>query len=234
MNIFYRISNNSYNKVKLQQATKEYCLLNFVSKFNLDNNQIHIIADNVTDAGLLEFLKQLINEHDNIDIEYTSLSNAQSFKYVFNKALLLDDTESVYFVEDDYLHMPGSFNCIEEALLISDYVTLYDHPDKYINHSDGGDNPFIEDGGEITRVVLTKSAHWKLTNSTTMTFASKVSTLKHDADIWMKHLTTDHPNDFIAFLDLRAVGRTLLSPIPGLSTHCETKYLSPLTNWQEI
>ena len=234
MHIYYRISNNSYNKVKLQHAIKQYCLSNFISEFDTANNYIHIIADNVTDAELIDFLTDTVNNHDKIDIEYTSLSNAQSFKYIFNKALLLDDIESVYFVEDDYLHLPNSYLSIEEALLISSYVTLYDHPDKYVNHKDGGDNPFIEDGGEITRVVLTKSTHWKLTNSTTMTFASKVETLKQDVDIWMKHLTTDHPNDFIAFLDLRSIGRTLLSPIPGMSTHCETKYLSTLTDWQQI
>ena len=234
MNIFYRISNNSYNKVKLQHATKQHCLLNFISEFNVDDNYIHIIADNVTDTELLEFLTQLNNDYPNIDIEHTSLSNAQSFKYVFNKSLSLQDDEQVYFVEDDYLHLPGAYTCINEALSISDYVTLYDHPDKYNNHSEGGDNPFIEYGGEVTRVVMTKSSHWKLTNSTTMTFASKVSILKQDVDIWMKHLTTDHPNDFIAFLDLRESGRTLLSSIPGLSTHCEIKYLSPLTDWETI
>jgi transaldolase len=41
----------------------------------------------------------------------------------------------------------------EEGLDISDYVSGYDHPDKYIDSDQGGDNPFIKDGGEITRVL---------------------------------------------------------------------------------
>jgi hypothetical protein len=205
MNIYYRISNNSYSKIKLDIATKEYCLNNFLKEFNNSDNHIHIIADNVTDSQLINYLNELETTYDMIDIEHTSLNNAQSFKYVFNKAIQLDDDDMVYFVEDDYLHLPNSFNAIIEALTISDYVTLYDHPDKYINYNEGGDNPFIENGGEITRVVLTKTSHWKLTNSTTMTFASTVNTLKQDTHIWMKHLTTAHPNDFIAFLDLRLI-----------------------------
>jgi outer membrane scaffolding protein for murein synthesis (MipA/OmpV family) len=57
------------------------------------------------------------------------------------------------------------------------FVSLYDHPDKYLPPSQGG-NPYCEGGAEDTRVYLTKSTHWKITNSTTMTFAATVSTLK--------------------------------------------------------
>lgn len=230
MKIYYRVSNNSYNKIKLEKATKEYCLSNFLSIFSPLNHDINIIADNVTDKELIKFLENL----KNIKLEHTSLNNAQSFKYVFEKSLELNSDEVVYFIEDDYLHLPLSPLAILEGIEISDYITLYDHPDKYIDRNKGGDNPFIEDGGEITRVVKTDSTHWKLTNSTTMTFASRVSTLIQDKDTWLKHLQTAHPNDFIAFLELREKGRTLLSPLPGLSTHCEIKYLSPFIKWNEI
>jgi hypothetical protein len=52
------------------------------------------------------------------------------------------------------------------------FVALYDHPDKYLDPSKGG-NPYCEGGAEDTRVYLTTSCHWKITNSTTMTFAAK-------------------------------------------------------------
>ena len=230
MKIYYRISNNSYKKNKLEHATKQHCLSNFISEFRLPENEIILIADNVNDEDLLDFIKK-----SKVDsIEYTALNNAQSFKYVLNKAIQLEDDELVYFIEDDYLHLPKSFDCINEALEISDYVSLYDHPDKYINHAQGGDNPFIEDNGEVTRVIKTESSHWKLTNSTTMTFASRAKTLKEDVDIWHKHLRGSHPNDFIAFLDLREKGRTLITPVPGRSTHIELNYLTPLIDWSKI
>jgi len=47
-------------------------------------------------------------------------------------------------------------------------------------------------------------------------------------------LTTAHPNDFIAFLDLRDIGRTLILPIPAKSTHCDVLHLSPLVDWSKV
>jgi hypothetical protein len=231
MKIYYRISNNSYNKKRLEFATKEYCLSNFLREFNNLENSITIIADNVTDQALMRFIKSCnVNR-----VEETSLNNAKSFKYILHKSIQdLSDNEFVFFAEDDYLYVPGSDKIIKEGLRLADYVSLYDHPDKYMNHSEGGDNPFIENGGEVTRVILSESTHWKLTNSTTMTFASTVEILKQDLEIWNKHLNTAHPNDFQSFLELREKGRSLITPIPGLSTHTEVKYLSPLVDWTKI
>ena len=107
-------------------------------------------------------------------------------------------------------------------------MTLYDHPDKYF---DGG-NPLIEGDGEITKVYLTKSCHWKLTNSTTLTFAATVKTLKRDESILRKWTKPAHANDFELFMELGGQGVSLISPIPGYSTHGETKWLCPLVNWE--
>ena len=112
----------------------------------------------------------------------------------------------------------------------ADYVTLYDHPDKYIN----GINPHVTDGGEETKVFLTDSCHWKFTNSTTMTFATTVKTLKDDIEIIRKWTLGTHPNDFEMFIELRNKGKSLVSPLPGYSTHGETAFLTPLINWEKV
>tara|TARA_Y100001963_G_C6697756_1_gene407803 strand:+ start:120 stop:737 length:618 start_codon:yes stop_codon:yes gene_type:complete len=193
------------------------------------NNELNIIADNVGD----ETYEWLVNKKLNVErtsTDFKAGSGADSFRYVLNKALELDDDTIVYFVEDDYLHLPNSRNVLMEGIKLgADYVTLYDHPDKFVD----GINPYVSDGGEETKVFLTKSSHWKLTNSTTMTFASKASTLKKDKDVFDKW-TIDFPNDFEMFIDLRKKGKSLISPIPGYSTHGESKFLSPLTNWEEV
>lgn len=230
MKIYYRISNNSYSKIKLEVATKEYCLDNFLSVFDRKKIQVNIVADNVTDESLIEYLHNL----SGVSLEFTKLNNAQSFRYILEKAIKLPPEEIVYFVEDDYLHLEFSQDCIVEGLTLADYVTLYDAPDKYINHDMGGPNPFITEGGEISRVLLTKNRHWKFTNSTTMTFAAKVKTLQTDYTTWLIYLASNHPYDFHAFLELGRRGRRIASPLPSLSTHCELGCLAPLVDWSVL
>lgn len=233
MKIYYRISNNSYKKNRLANATKEHCLDLFLKYFDVADNKIHIIADNVTDISLSKFIDSKCKL--NIIRNNTSLNNGQSFKYCYHRACEeVNDNEFVYFAEDDYLYKQNSFEALTEGLSISNYVTLYDHPDKYIDANMGG-NPQIEGSGEITRVVRTNSFHWKLTNSTTMTFGSKGDVIKKDKPIWDKYLLTSYPRDYDAFCELIQVyNRSLISPIPGLATHSEIPWLSPFTNWETI
>ena len=168
-------------------------------------------------------------------ILYTEKGNgAATFNLALDEALTYDDDEIVYFIENDYLHKPGSQKIIQEAFeLGASFVSLYDHPDKYMAPSKGG-NPYCEGGAEDTRVYLTDSCHWKITNSTTMTFAAKVSTLKRTEETLRKWTSESHPNDFQMFLDLRAQKELLITPIPGLATHGETAWLSPFCKWHLI
>jgi hypothetical protein len=233
MIIYYRVSNNSYNKPKLDNVSKESCLKNALKHFIEYVELFHIVADNVTDEKLIEYLEQINKEYSNVTLEYTQLNNAASFRYILSKALTLDDEKFVYFLEDDYIHKNNSYKVLKEGLDLGHYATLYDHSDMYKNHSEGGDNPFIEGGGEDTKVLLTESSHWKLTISTTMTFATTVNILKEDLDIWNFHIQGNHPHDFYAFVDLRKKDRSLVVPIPGYSTHACVGYLSPLYDWNE-
>lgn len=232
MKLYYRVSNNSNDKLKVPNITKESCLTNALTHFQPYVDEFFIVADNVTDVELLNFLLEIDNKYNNVIVEYTSLGNAGSFWFLFQKALTLDDAEEVYFLEDDYIHKKNSFTVLSEGLKRADYVTLYDHLDMYTNHSDGGDNPFIENGGEVTRVILTPSSHFKLTISTTLTFASTVSVLKDDFEIWNHFTGGIHVSDFHAFVALKQKGKSLITCIPGLSTHACIGYLSPLTDWE--
>ena len=234
--VYYRLSDHGYQKVKPDYIDNEKCLNNFLRNFmefkNTDlvfSDDITIIADNVGDETFDWLSSKKIN------VERTQLgSGAQSFNYVLDKAVKLDDDTIVYFIEDDYLHLPNSRKILIEGISLgADYVSLYDHPDKYINGNQGG-NPFVEDGGEVTKVFRSESCHWKLTNSTTMTFASRVKTLKEDLGIMKTWTIGTYPDDFKMFLELRDNGRTLITPLPGYSTHGETQWLSPFTDWSKV
>ncbi len=228
MRIIYRISDTGYNKVKPEYINNENCLANATKEF--DDSIWSVIADNVSlDTN------NMIQKYVTRDcILYTEKGNgAATFNLALDEALTYDDDEIIYFIENDYLHKPGSQKIIKEAFeLGASFVSLYDHPDKYIGPDKGG-NPYCEGGAEDTRVYLTDSCHWKITNSTTMTFAAKVSTLKRTEEILRKHTSTTHPNDFSMFLELREKNELLVTSIPGYSTHGETAWLSPLNNWKK-
>jgi hypothetical protein len=231
MKIIYRISDAGYNKVKPDYIDNEKCLKNFCNVFYDYIYDIHIIADNCSEPTI-----NMINKYiDPANIEKVSVGHgAGTFNLALDKALKWEDDEIVYFVENDYLHKQDSPNILKEGFdLGASFVALYDHPDKYMDPRSGG-NPYCEGGAEDTRVYLADSCHWKITNSTTMTLASKVSTLKQTEYILRKHTSGTHPNDFHMFIELRENNHLLITPLPGYATHGETAWLSPLTDWNKI
>lgn len=226
MKIYYRVSNNGYSKIKPAYITKINCLKNFLHVFKDHHNDITIIGDNLKDADVLN----LVSEHK-LSFEATEFGNAGAFLHCLDKVLQLPDNEQVYFVEDDYVHKPGSPLILQEGFNLGvQFISLYDHPDKY-----NGGNIFTVGGGEDTRVYLSNSCHWKITNSTTMTFASVAGILKR-VNPTIRHYIqpNQHPDDFHLFLKLRQLGLTLITPIPGYATHGETAWLTPLTEWSDV
>lgn len=226
MKIIYRISDTGYNKVKPDYINNENCLLNALDMFSTEKHDWLIIADNVSQATTKMLERYVLN------IKHVSVGHgAGTFNLALDEALQYDENEIVYFIENDYLHKPGSDKILLEGFSVGyNYVALYDHPDKYMN----GANPFVEDGGEVTRVMISDSCHWKITNSTTMTFAAQVKTLKEDESILREYTAGSYPRDFEMFLALREKQHGLITPIPGYSTHGETAWLSPLTDWSKI
>jgi hypothetical protein len=228
MKIIYRISDAGYSKVKPDYINNENCLKNALGIFPWTRYDWYVIADNISEETNNMIQKYIPRNH----INYVSVGNgAGTFNLALDEALQSADDEIIYFLENDYLHKPGADKILKEGFNVGySYVALYDHPDKYID----GANPLVEDGGEVTRVMISKSCHWKITNSTTMTFAAQVKTLKKDESILRKYTSGSYPRDFEMFLALREKQHGLITPIPGYSTHGETAWLSPLTDWSQI
>jgi hypothetical protein len=67
-----------------------------------------------------------------------------------------------------------------------------------------------------------------------MTFATRLKTLKEDESILRQFTNGSYPEDHLMFQELRKKGRTLVTPIPGFSTHGESAWMSPLRNWEQI
>ena len=227
MVVIYRISDTGYKKEKPEYINNKNCFLNALRTFN--RAYWWVIADNVGEETK-EVLHSKITTIEHVNIGH----GAGTFNLALDFALSIPDpNEIVYFLENDYVHRHEADRILSSGFDLGfDYVTLYDHPDKYLTPAEGG-NPFCQGRSEETRVYLGEHCHWKLTNSTTMTFATKVKTLKEDQAILRKWTSGTHPFDFQMFMELKQIGRRLASPIPGFATHGETQWLSPLTNWKQ-
>lgn len=215
IHVIYRICDHRGGGTKIPQINKRQCFLNFIEIFGSDN--LTVIADN-TRQETIDFLSRYAGQ-----IERTSLGNSGTFVRALDMAVQYPDDQIVYLLEDDYLHLAKSPDCIAEGLARADYVSLYDHADKYMTRSP---NPLVSSGGENTKVILTKTTHWKYTNSTTMTFAAKAGTLKADQQVFRHYCTGPIPLDYHLFRKLGEFGRTLVTPIPSRSTHCD-EYPAP-------
>lgn len=134
----------------------------------------------------------------------------------------------VYLLEDDYLHREGWPMILREgfALKKAEYVTLYDHKDKYF----APDYEYL-----ASYLYLSPSTHWRTTPSTTNTYAMRYRTLLRDIAIHKsfsteRSISADHEK----FIQLGKNGAVLISPIPGWSTHMEPSYESPCVDWQKV
>ena len=228
--VIYRISDAGYIRVKPAYINNENCLKNAVRQFPLDKCDWLVIADNVSEPTFEMILKYVPEQY----IRRVSVGHgAGTFRLAYEHALTYKSDDYIYFLENDYLHTDNSREALLEGFRLgeADYITLYDHPDKYGYNTE---NPFVH-GGEKSKVFLTETTHWKITGSTTMTFAAKVKTLQQDKAVFWRWTPTSHPYDFKIFHELKTFRkRLLISPIPSYSTHGDTKSLAPHIDWSII
>ena len=140
--------------------------------------------------------------------------------------LLFNNDTIIYLLEDDYLHREGWSKVLLEGIALPsvDYVTLFDHRDKY-----GEDYTELQ-----SKIFATDTCHFRTIPSTTNTHAMYFETLKRDLKIHKKYsidkeITSDHKK----FLKLGRRGAILVSSIPGYCTHVEPQYSSPCYDWKK-
>jgi len=219
-------SSNSVGKNRPEWFSREKCFNNLKQTSDL-NTEINVMFDGIPDKD--HFL--------NNDKEGYSLicnqggDDAKSFlnllDYVYEQNI--DDDVILYFLEDDYYHKPGWTNILREGFefIGVDYITLYDCSDKY----------WLPMYDQLqSKIIATPSSHWRTTPSTTNTYSMLASTFKKHYNIHREYcdLNKGYTRDHDKFLRLWDEGSNLISCIPGYSTHCETEYLSPCINWDNI
>ncbi len=219
-------SSNSAHKNRPEWFSREKCWNNLKQTIDSDT-EINVIFDGKPNEE--HFLSKSSKGYNLVCKQ--GGNDGQSFlnllEYVYEQDI--DDETILYFLEDDYIHKPGWTNILREGFdyIGVDYITLYDHYDKY----------FLPMYNDLqSKILATFSTHWRTIPSTTNTYAMKAKTFKKHYNIHREYcdLVKGYTRDHDKFLRLWNEGSHLISCVPGYSTHCEVEYLSPCIDWSEI
>jgi len=195
------------------------CLDNILTTIEgLDFIKFHLMYDG-------ELTEEVDKRIDHVEIvnEKSAMGNwIKAWDYA--QSLNIDDNDVVYHLENDYLHVPGWAQKIKELYDTYDdldYVTPYDHPHFY--HAN--DYPNLQ-----AHIFPTETHHWITRPSTTGAFFISKKILFEDYETWV-----EGPGDYHKFIWLgQNKKRNVISPIPSLSTHCETEWLATTVDWEKI
>jgi hypothetical protein len=223
--------------------TWKICFENFIKNFNPISDECTVFIDNSSDATVSEVI-EICNKHK-FNYKITNDGNSIGFFKVWQIAYNNDDDVINYFVESDYLHRKGSKEALIEifsSFAKDQYVTLYDHPDKYYpfhwdtntrtyrNYCDLQDNMNIK-----SKIHYLQSGWWRTVPTTCFTFACTTKVLREDFEIlrkWTEPFGTERGRDFDMFNEIIGTGRELYSPIPSYSGH--TTLLPTGVDWTNI
>lgn len=224
IHIFVRHNNKSVDRKK-DVRPEWFSFQKCFDSLLVDNADITICLDGKIENHNVDFRGHEV-------IEFSGGSDHASFDFLLETVVTkdLDADTIVYLVEDDYLHRPGWENILIDAFksFNVDYVTLYDHPDKYFA-------PMYND--LQSKLLVGGLSHWRSTPSTCNTYAGKMSTFKKHWDIHKMFCRPDITHDgydHTKFVHLWDNGSNLISCVPGYSTHCEKPFLSPLVDWSSL
>ncbi|NHI80382.1 hypothetical protein ETE01_01125 [Synechococcus sp. HB1133] len=214
--VFFRTS-KVFGKSPIESVDSRLTFCSLLESFSL--GEIVCIADNASEEQSLFFAS------NSLGFYRTNKGNSGSFRLAIELADL-HPADIYYFVEDDHLHLPDQKSYLAAGLQCFDFVSLYDHPDKY------QDSCYR---GLQRKLLATPVGHFSSSPSTVMTFACKLETLRRARGILLDSSFTGEtlktPRDHEMFIALAEKGFALGTALPGRSTHCERQLLSPYVNW---
>ena len=222
IHIFYRhynISGND-NRGRPQGFDFEKCFVNLLNTIKDTNVKLHIVFDgNIESNFINQYKDQFITHQIKAGNDQSSFSQT----WALAKNIPMEQTDLVYFLENDYLHISEWDKKVIELFKtykLLHYVSLYDHNDKYFL-------PMYED--LVSKIFVTENHHWRTTPSTCGSFIITRELFDLDYDIHTS-VSGDH-NKFLQLGEER--NRMVITPIPGLSTHCMKGLMSPTIKWEK-
>lgn len=147
-------------------------------------------------------------------------SNKKSLEYQLDYARNLD-VGDIYFVEDDYIHLPNAISVIASGVQKFGLVTGYDHMDRYVRTDDIC--------YQKESIYFHDNVHWRTCESTTCTWAIRGDIYNMIYPVAKEFLLEDRA--FFRYLYTNGV--RLYNPIPAVSTHIHVPHLSPGILWEK-
>lgn len=234
MTILYRSTGDEKKEGRPVFFAKLLCLHSLLQSVQYVQPPANIVF--INDGHMPNDRLWIMQSHGKI-VSLEGIGNSQSYRVALDMALQLPDDQIVYFAEDDYLYTPSAFTQMLDLfrdLPVINYVTPYDHPDRYTRTDDAR--------GGFSRVYIAGGMHFRTVESTCMTYGARVKSLRSDA--WIHRLFTkfNTPRDrgmWRMILGLKQYGlkfpkRTLVGPIPSLATHMVSTLMAPNVDWQAV
>lgn len=236
----------------------EICLRSF--KESLGDLRVKIWA--LLDACPEEYqylFRKYFSEEDVVLHPLPGVGNQETFARQIDLLLAQQESELVYFAEDDYFYLPGQFRCMVDFLVTHgdvNFVSPYDHLDCYTMD--------LHDRPQWLRIQGNK--HWRTAGSTCLTFLTTRTTLRQtesvfrnykrrslDCSMWLsltkarvfnivfffRHIFREPLSCKIIFKSWLYFWRqilfgkkwTLWVPVPGIATHLDSCAMSPTLDW---
>lgn len=256
--IYPKFSRNTYklegwDKYKLS----EVCLKSFLRCLSGVNFKFYAILDGCPEEYNSLFADFIPSEHLEI-IQFPGMGNKATFTEQIRVLLTQNDSETVYFAEDDYLYLENGFCDMLEVIKRKDvdFVTPYDHPDYYQTKSDLEKPEYLVNLHNYKCEAIFEKRHWRTVSSTCCTFLTTKSTLgktsQHfklysklsDYGMWLTltKLRRPHYSKLWTIMMYTFASRYLFacqsfklwSPIPSIATHMAHQYLAPGIDWQAL
>jgi hypothetical protein len=245
----------SDDKLRLSEA----CLRSFKESLGSLRIKLWVLLDGCPD-DYADLFRRYFGAHELVLVPLQDAGNQGSFAKQIEILIAQEDSDVVYFAEDDYFYLPGQFVCMIDFLLKHEdvhFVSPYDHLDCYT----------LELHRQPKWLKVHGGRHWRTAASTCLTFLTTRDTLRKtqaifrnykrrsfDCSLWLsltkrrvfnpfffgRHLIRER---FFSKVILKSwlycwrqilFGRRwkLWVPIPGVATHLDVKAVSPNVDWR--
>lgn len=244
----------SDDKLKLS----DLCLHSFKKSLGSLKAKIWVLLDNCPPEYKEIFLKYF-DEKDLVFLDFDGIGNGATFGKQIEILLEQNESDYIYFAEDDYFYLPNSFHKMLNLIKNSTeahFVTPYDHYDYYT----------IKFHLNKYKIIVNGNLHWRTVCTTCMTFLTSKKILKETEKIFRTYIRNNYDNSlwmtltkinifkpslyfhgifrdssyliilfkifYYSFFQVFLTKKyNLFSPMPSIATHLEKDFLAPSIDW---